>query len=147
MQFHEVYSTPGAADILWDLMLEREGENEHNISFKMPMRDEHEAFIANTPYAHWYLIESDGEWLGYVSVSWRNEIGIVLFKEHRGKGVGREALRRLLAIAFPLPGEAANFPGHFVANINPSNEHSIRLFQSLGFELVQHTYALRRRDG
>lgn len=146
MEFADVYSTPGASDVLWELMLEREGEHTSNISFTMPTREEHEAFIMRSPFAHWYLIEQDGEYLGYVSASWRNEIGIVLFKAHRGQGYGREALEKLFSIAFPLKGVAGDFPSHFVANVNPKNERSIALFQSLGFELVQQVYARKERN-
>jgi RimJ/RimL family protein N-acetyltransferase len=37
--------------------------------------------------------------------------------------------------------------GQFYANINPANEPSRKMFEKLGFRLVQHTYALETGDG
>jgi len=143
IHFIDVYSSREAVQVLWELMLERATEDSYNISFTMPDRQSHEAFIARSPFAHWYLIQDDGAWIGYVSASWRNEIGIVLFQTYRGQGYGRAALEKLLKLARPFPAKPGDSPGHFVANINPENAQSIHLFQSLGFELIQHTFALK----
>jgi len=141
IEFHDVYSTHDSAEILWDLMLEREDENKFNISFTMPTWDEHEDFINSTPFAHWFLVDDDMDWLGHVSLSWHNEIGIVLFREHRGKGHGRAILEKILDEETPLPALHGERRGHFVANINPLNERSIHLFKSLGFKHIQNTYS------
>jgi RimJ/RimL family protein N-acetyltransferase len=142
IEFHDVYSTNGASQILWDLMLERSEEHKHNISFAMPSRDAHEDYISSTPYPHWYLVEDfDFGWLGMTSLSWRNEIGIVLFREHRGYGYGRFILEKLMDEADPMPALPGERVGHFVANINPLNAQSIHLFESLGFKHIQNTYA------
>jgi RimJ/RimL family protein N-acetyltransferase len=142
IEFHDVYSTPGSSDILWDLLLERAEDHGVNISFSMPTRDEHEDFMNSSPYAHWYLVrDEDGQWLGHVYAGWFNEIGIWLFREHRRHGHGRVILKKILEEARPLhsiPGERL---GHFIANINPLNERSIHLFESLGFKHIQNTYS------
>ncbi len=138
---HDAYATPGAPKILWDIMVERRDENDANISFEMPTKEDHYKFIKTTPFAHWFLIEIRQDVVGYVSVSWRNEIGIVLFKAERGKGYGAQAVQKMMGIVTPLPARPSDRPGHFVANINPKNVRSIRMFKSLGFDLVQHTYA------
>jgi RimJ/RimL family protein N-acetyltransferase len=141
--FIDVYSTPGAPQILWDLMLERADEEPTNISFQMPTREEHEAYIKRTPYAHWLLVYEGTERLGSVDVTWRNEVGIALFKACRGQGHGRQVLEKLFEFIAPLPAVSGDRPGYFVANINPTNARSIHLFESLGFKLIQHTYALK----
>lgn len=147
MEFHDAYTTRDAPDILWNLLVERNEEPEINISHTMPTRDQHEAFIKRTPYAYWFLIKVEGNWIGYVNVTWKNEVGIILFRAYRGTGYGKKALRKLLDEVVPLPGSASERPDYFVANINPANERSIHLFQSLGFKLHQLTFALRRSHG
>ena len=144
IEFHDVYTTYGASQILWDLLLERAEEHDVNISFTMPTRQAHEAFIKDTPYAHWYLAEDEGDWFGSVNASWYNEIGIWLFREHRGKGLGRPILKKILAEADVLPGIPGERSGHFIANIHPQNDRSIHLFKSLGFKHIQQTYSLER---
>ncbi len=141
IEFHDAYATPGASQVLWDLMLERTEEHEVNISFSMPSREEHEAFFKHSPYALWYLVENGGDWVGYVYTSWDNEVGLWLFREHRGKGYGPQILKKLLDEVSPLPGVPGKRPSHFVANIHPLNERSIHLFQSFGFKHIQNTYS------
>ena len=141
IEFHDVYSTRGSSQILWDLMLERTNAHEVNISFSMPSREEHEAFIKHSPYALWYLVEDEDDWIGYVYASWSNEIGIWLFRENRGEGHGTQILRKFLSEVSPLPGVPGKRHSHFVANINPLNDRSIHLFKSFGFKHIQNTYS------
>lgn len=56
---------------------------------------------------------------------------VVLDKEDRNKGVGREALSLLIAYAFKVLDLHQLF-----ANINSENQPSIHLFKSLGFEQI-----------
>ena len=143
IEFVDVHSTPGAPDFLWDLMLARQEEDEFNISFTMPTREEHEAFLRSTPFNFWCLAIDAEECLAYISAGWRNEIGIVLDPDVRDQGYGKKILTKFLAECRPLPEEKGQRPGYFVANINPKNYRSIALFDSLGFTPVQTTYALK----
>ena len=145
IQLHDAYTTPGAVDVLWDLLVERSTEDDPNTNIShrsLPLRAEHEKFCERRPYHVWLLVKIEGEWVGCVSVTMRNEVGIVLFRKHRGQGYGKAALNALLEHVTPLPAEASVRPGHFVANINPKNRRSIHLFRSLGFRHIQDTYAL-----
>lgn len=139
MELRDVYTMDAAPDILWRICVERRLENQANISFKMPTYEEHCQFIEDVPYAYWELIHED-RYHGYVSLTWRNEIGIVLFKVSRGKGIGKRALQLFMDTHDPLLPEPSVRNGNFLANINPDNERSIRLFTDLGFKLKQHTY-------
>ena len=141
IEFHDVYSTPGASQILWELMLERAEEHGVNISFSLPTREQHEVYVKHSPYALWYLANLDDDWLGYVYASWDNEIGIWVFREHRGRGYGPKILKMFLDENSPLPGVPGKRSSHFVANINPSNERSIHMFKSFGFRHIQATYS------
>jgi Acetyltransferases, including N-acetylases of ribosomal proteins len=136
----------GRADVeryLYVLMAERLEEGDANISHvKMPTMDEHEDFIRRHVYRAWYVIAHPvtGEMLGAASITPNNELGIVISPKHRHSGHAREALIALMAAHPPLPGLPSQRSAHYVANIRPGNAASIALFQSLGFNLLQHTY-------
>lgn len=134
---------PGDIEFLWQLLLERSRSPEMNISHqKMPSMREHVAYVDNYPYRAWYAIWLQGERIGTVSLSHRNEIGIYITPEHRGSGWGRQAVKRLLHQHLPLPENPGRCPGYFVANVNPANTASIALFESLGATHIQSTYRM-----
>jgi RimJ/RimL family protein N-acetyltransferase len=120
-----------AVMILYDLLSER--EKSESISHKsMPIIGKHREFIASNPYLAWYLIEVEGDIVGATYLTRQRELGIGILKAHRGHRYGKEALRIIMH----------KHPGRFLANINPANEKSIKLFGNLGFGLIQHTYEL-----
>lgn len=131
----------GAIEFLYELIAERMTEPEVNISATMPSIEQHRQFVHRRPYRAWYLIENeDGERVGYVSATDRNEIGIVLMKAHRGKGYGPMAVKLLKEEIEPLPAMPSVRCGYWLANINPTNEKSRAMFEGLGFRLLQVTY-------
>lgn len=143
----DVYQYEGAKDILYDLLKERSTEDDKHVNIShraLPRYEQHEGFFYAHPYYVWCLVIEDvpgpGECVGSVHITKRNEIGIVLFKKHRGKGMGRMALRELIRGYPPQPEIRSERPGHFVANINPNNEASIKLFTGLGARHIQNTY-------
>ena len=142
---------PGAIEFLYQLIEQRMTEPEVNISATMPTLEQHRQFVHRRPFRCWYLIEvecpvSGAGWVGYVSATQRNEIGVVLLKEHRGQGFGAQAVRTLLDLHQPLPAIPSERRGEWLANINPANEASTALFRSLGFTHIQNTYALPRGE-
>ena len=82
------------------------------------------------------LIEADGKPAGMIDltgISKRNghaDIGILVSKEFRGKGVGTEALREAVQIA------AMMGIFHIKALISSANLSSVRLFEKVGFEKI-----------
>jgi RimJ/RimL family protein N-acetyltransferase len=66
----------------------------------------------------------DGIFVGAVYLTRQREVGIGILKAHRGHGYAEKGIRLLLE----------QHPGRALANINPSNGASIRLFHKLGFE-------------
>lgn len=131
---------PTHVEFLYTVCKEREAENKTNISFKVPNYQEHRDFVRSGPYRMWFLITEYGQKAGYVSLSNKNEIGIVLLKEFRHKGIGRVAVFTILKSVDPLPAIPGERAGHYIANINPSNKASRKMFESLGFEHIQETY-------
>ena len=133
----------GAVAYLYELLKEREQEATINIShYKLPTFKSHGKFVESLPYVHWYLIVNEGVWVGYISATHRNEIGVILAKAHRGKGFGPMAIQQFIAKHEPLFAMPSERSGHWLANINPENHHSQHVFEKLGFKKIQSTYAL-----
>lgn len=133
MKLVDIYEDPAvldtAARVLYLLLEER--ERHESISHKhMPTFVEHMAFVSLRPYQFWYLIEVDGYFRGACYLSKQREIGVFIFKGQRGHKYGLGAVALLMKM----------HPGRFLANVNPGNEASAKLFKSLGFGLIQHTY-------
>jgi RimJ/RimL family protein N-acetyltransferase len=129
MRLETVYGHPQAKDILFKLLKEREPHQ--SISHrKMPDWEQHCEFVDSRPYPFWYLIEVDDTYLGAVYLTGNREIGIAVLKKHRGKGYAKQAIAQLRRV----------HPGQVLANINPNNKESRRMFEKLGFSLLQVTY-------
>jgi len=127
--------------LLYRLLVERSGEKDINISHtECPTPAEHMAFFMGKPYPVWELIECDGQFIGYVSATPRNEIGVVLLRAWRGHGFGREAVSLFMQRHQPPSASPSERSGRWLANINPRNERSIRMFEKLGFKVKQVTY-------
>lgn len=108
---------------LYNILLERTPEE--SISHKtMPLYSAHEKFMASKPYKEWFMIHEGSHIKGAIYISKQDEIGLFIYKEHRGNNVGSKALRTLLD-------EYPNIV--FRANINPSNYKSINFFKKFGF--------------
>lgn len=148
-----VYKTQDSERILYDLLLEREQTN--SISHrKMPTWREHVSFVGSNPYRKWYLIKIDVidtqggisregfHIIGACYLTRQNEIGIQLFKTYQGKGYAIDAVNTMITKHKPLKAIPGVRSGQFLANINPANERSIRLFQKLGFTHINNTYRL-----
>ena len=129
-----VYRAPKRAPrLLYQLLLER--KRNVNISHReMPSWRQHCKFIARRPYAAWYLITARGDYIGAIYLTAMNEIGVGILAQWRGKGLGSHAIGLLMR---------KHGRRRYLANINPRNEESIRMFRRLGFRIVQKTYELR----
>lgn len=130
----DVYIEPTAKLVLWELLNNRDPIA--NISHKrMPTWEEHGAFVASRPYKAWYIIKHEGKWSGAVYLTQNSEIGISLFKDKRGKGIGEEAISELMRL---------HPEKRYLANIAPHNINSINFFEQQGFKLIQRTYELMK---
>jgi RimJ/RimL family protein N-acetyltransferase len=122
-----------ALPLLYQLLEERQPQV--NISHRMmPSWLRHRRFVASRPYTAWYLIKARGDYVGAVYLTKMNEIGISLLARWRGHGFGPRATRLLMR---------KHGRRRYLANVNPRNEKSIRMFRRMGFRLLQQTYELR----
>lgn len=132
----DAYQCENCESILYDLLSERIPSQSISHT-RMPSMGAHKAFVRSRPYRAWYLVFDDDTCVGSVYLSKDREIGVFIFNAHQRKGHGKRALELLME----------QWPGRFLANINPLNTGSIRLFQSLGFKHLQNTYELKDVNG
>jgi len=121
---------PKSAAILYSLLEERTPEQ--SISHKeMPSFEDHVQFIASNPYLCWYIILDASLPVGAIYLTRQREIGIGIFKGHKGRSYGKKAVRELIGM----------HPGKFLANVNPHNMPSHHFFQeNFNTEVIQITY-------
>ncbi len=120
------------ADFLYRLLQHR--PKEANISHvKMPTWERHIDFIKSDPYRAWYVIHDLGDDRGSVYLTGKDEVGIFLWPGNEGKGYGKAALERLMALH---PRRT------YYANIAPSNDRSLAFFAKMGFRGLQYTFRL-----
>ncbi len=137
MNLVDIYERHDRHQVLYDLLKEREGRDDINISHRgTPAWNDHVAFVESQPYAAWYLICDGDDPVGTCYLTDYNEIGIWIFSRHHGKGYGKQAVEALMQ---------NHGPRRYLANINPRNEKSRRLWEGLGFTLLQHTYGRDER--
>lgn len=119
-------------ELLYSLLGERTPEQ--SISHrKMPSFKDHCQFIDTHPYEAWYfIVQNSSGIVGSVYLTRQREVGIFIFNAYQGMGHGKRAIAALREL----------HPGKLLANINPKNEGSIRLFEGMGFRHIQNTYEL-----
>lgn len=133
MKLVDVYNSPDALSVLYQLLEERTPE--FNISHReMPTLQAHRAFVDSRPYSAWYLVQVDEKQIGAIYLTKMNEIGIFVLQAYQGNGYGKRAIS-LLMERHPCE--------RYLANINPANERSIEFFRGLGFHHIQNTYEKR----
>lgn len=131
MKLTPISEHPDHLKILWDLLAERTPEQ--SISHKgMPTWEDHVAFVGSPPYTAWYLIDMDGFVVGSTYLTHSFEIGISVFHNCRRIGIGSSAVKELMRL---------HGPRRYLANINPANEASKRMWAKLGFTKIQETYS------
>ncbi len=137
MKLIPVEDRSDAAHILWDLLAERP-PNANIPHREMPSWTAHTAFVSSHGYRTWRLIETPNGIVGAIYLTMQNEIGIGIFSWAQGQGYGPAAIEMLID---------EYGPKKYLANIAPGNEASIAMFEKLGFEHIQNTYALETGHG
>lgn len=144
IELHTIYPVnQEILQFLYDLLAKREAfvNISHNPNH-MPTPDDHADFVCRMPYRKWWVImgkvrmtKDSYQWarIGAAYVSKQNEIGIQIMKEHRRKGFGRETLIEIKKL---FKGE------RLLANVNPLNHESKRLFEGVDGTVIQHTYEI-----
>ena len=129
MRLIDVYSTD-YKDILYKILEQRQPQE--SISHKeMPSWDEHCAFVDSRPYQIWYIILTSVD-VGTIYLTDQREIGVFISPGFRGQGLARQAIELL----------RERHPGRILANVNPANYASRKLWESMGGKLIQVTFEI-----
>ena len=97
----------------------------------MPLWSTHLRFIKEPPYIVWYTIRVKNKRIGAIYITKRHELGVYIIRDWRRKGYGQRALELLMD----------KFSSRrFYANIGPKNIPSQKMFEKMGFKLVQYTF-------
>lgn len=145
IKFVDVNDDPFGAEITYALMEERPPE--FNISHKvLPTWAAHVHYVKRHPYRKWAVIRRDQvgaqHGVGALYITNKNEIGIGIMRAFQDRGYAGQALLHLLKTIPPLGYIAGERSGEWLANIAPGNPVSQRVFQQIGFQLVQMTYRM-----
>lgn len=120
-------------EFLWEIMEERLSEPHSNIShIQMPTREQHEAFVRKMPYKGWFVVGLKKPFyydVGVTYITHKNELGIYIKQSYRRQGIGSATLDQMI----DKYGQQ-----ELIANINPMNDRSIRLFEGKGFKFKRN---------
>ena len=117
---------------------------------KLDAEDMREKVFFSAPAFKSFVIEQDGQLIGYCAVSpWKKqeayrhtgEINIYLAHGHTGKGFGSEAIAHLIEHA------RANKIHNLIAGLCSENYPSKRLFEKNGFEQCAHFRSVGEKFG
>ena len=139
MRLVNVYREPTAIAVLYALLLDRP-EDARISHLIIPTYLEHIAFVKSIPYRMWWLVRVDGEFVGDLHATHLNEIGVFLFRKHRGKGYVAQAVKLFMARHKPLPAIPAKRVRRWGAHIAPQNDAGTSFFRKLGFRKVEETW-------
>jgi ribosomal-protein-alanine N-acetyltransferase len=111
--------------------LDRIMEIEH-LCFTMPWsRDAFVAELTQNHFAHYLVVEKDGQVIGYggmwLILDEAHVTNIAIHPEQRGKGYGEELLRRMMALSIARGGTAMTL------EVRVSNLPAQRLYEKMGF--------------
>jgi|SRR5882762_3363367 len=126
----DVYADLNAVPFLYELLRQRDIDTVSLSHRVMPTIYDHIEFYRSKPYRWWYIIRADGERVGTVYLTHRDEIGIDIRKGDRRKGYGAWAVQEVIR---------THTSSKFLANINPKNTASLEMFRSIGFVDFQVT--------
>lgn len=121
------YGSSADLGFLYGVLIQRLQDPDSNISHKtLPSWDEHVAYLRSGAYRVHYLAtlgERADFCLGHCYVDYRDCVGVYVQVGFRRHGIAKWMLAELIA----------RHPPPLVANVNPKNGASLRLFRNAGF--------------
>lgn len=130
--------TPEDYGFLFSVLAQRTSDVYISSGVKLPSWQHHVLHWGSGAYAEAYIIMLDDLPAGYCYLSRNNEIGIHLIEVCQGHGIGPAIVRHLCR---SHPGKA------LYANVSPYNIRSQRMFEKMGWQLVQQTYRFKQPNG
>lgn len=122
-------------DIIFLYQLLKERDPNQNISHKnMPTSNEHKKFVLSRPYTNWYIIKKNGEKIGSIYLSKRDEIGISILKKIEFDEIAKSSFKLLMEL---------NPRKRYLANVSPKNKISQKFLEKNGFAGLEYVYELK----
>ena len=126
---------------LYELLSER--KSYENISHKKnPTYAKHVKFVMSKPYTKWYIIYHVKEKIGSIYLTKQDEIGIH-FNESLKANLQPKSAFWLQVLKITMKKNPRN---RYLVNINPGNTRMKNFLKNAGFELIQHTYEVSKKD-
>ena len=121
---------------LYELLSER--KSHVNISHKKtPTYAKHVKFVMSKPYSKWYVIYHTTEKIGSVYLTKQDEIGIRFKEQNMNNKIRSKVLNMIIK---------KNLRNRYLININPRNTSLRNFLKNEGFELIQHTYEISKKN-
>ena len=121
---------------LYELLSER--KSHVNISHKKtPTYAKHVKFVMSKPYSKWYVIYHTTEKIGSVYLTKQDEIGIHFKEQNMNNKIRSKVLNMIIK---------KNPRNRYLININPRNTSLRNFLKNEGFELIQHTYEISKKN-
>ena len=137
--FERILPTEEQIKILYELLKARNYVISHR---SLPNFEEHQDFIKNHPYLHWFLLRNASNYLGSFYLKKDNSIGLNLTEYSKGN---LEACVDFISDNFsPKESVPSMVPNYFYVNISYSNEEALSALQGLGLNLLQISLRLKK---
>lgn len=127
-------------DFLFELLKLREFNISHlqDVSY-----EEHKNFVINHPYRAWFLVQSNGQYIGTIYIQNDNSIGTNFIDIKNNETAILKALEHTLLNHKPLPKINSVRSENFIMNLSPNNKDMIGIIEKLNFSLLQYTYVFK----
>ena len=137
--FERILPTAEQIELLYELLKQRT----HVISHRsLPNFEEHQDFVNNHPYLHWFLLHDTSNLLGSFYLKKDNSIGLNLV-EYSKENLA--ACVNFISDNFsPEEPMASVIPKYFYVNISYSNESALSALQELGLNPLQISLRLEK---
>ena len=137
--FHEIDRQTPHCKVLFDFFQKR--TKKYHISGKKNLTyDEHKKFVNKHPYRYWFLVESDGRYIGTLYISYLNSIGVFLIDEV--VNLLPEVIKFIKENYRPLSEIPSKRQKEFTINISPENTPFIDILNAEGCKLKQKTFII-----
>ena len=132
LRFERITGTAKQIDDLYGLLKGRV----HNISHKKhPRFAQHENFVKNNPYLHWFLVRDRYQICGTMYIKDDNSIGLNI--NDPTLEILEACLKFICDNFKPQPSKSSVVPDYFYVNIAYRNKHLLEALCRLGLEPIQ----------
>jgi hypothetical protein len=136
-QFEQVIGKEKQIKILYNLLENRI----HNISHsEIPQYEVHKNFVLCHPYREWYLVKTNGCYVGSFYIKNDNSIGMNL--HINDKDLISSCIKFIKKNFRPRKAIASMIPQYFFINAAPTNQELVKIMKALNIPPVQISFKI-----